>query len=76
MKTRSAAIFWGTSLLTAAGVWYIHTTQVEEREVGRESGLSMIEGGCTSNFKTHVVRRDEPRTASIICTARRLCSFC
>ncbi|KAL4436994.1 hypothetical protein ABPG75_004133 [Micractinium tetrahymenae] len=32
MKTRSAVIFWGISLLTAAGVWSIHITQVEERE--------------------------------------------
>ena len=33
MVSRPTLFFWGTTLLTAAGIWSIHLTQVEEREV-------------------------------------------
>ncbi|PSC74402.1 PET117 mitochondrial [Micractinium conductrix] len=32
MRAKSLAIFWTTAVLTGAGVWSIHNTQVEERE--------------------------------------------
>ena len=35
MRAKSLAIFWTTAVLTGAGVWSIHNTQVEEREVSR-----------------------------------------
>lgn len=32
IANKSTLFFWGVSIVTAAGVWSIHNTQVEERE--------------------------------------------
>lgn len=34
MVTRPTVFFWAVTAVTAAGIWAIHATQVEEREVG------------------------------------------
>ena len=35
MVTRPTLFFFFVTSVTAAGIWAIHATQVEEREVGR-----------------------------------------
>jgi hypothetical protein len=37
MVAKATAIFWGVTALTAVGIYAIHLTQVEEREVSRHS---------------------------------------
>lgn len=71
MVGRPTAFFWGVSVLTAAGIYAIHLTQLEEREVGSIVASHM---GSPDAPGCHTVASQFPPPPKLICLIS-LCSL-
>ena len=71
MVTRPTVFFWAVTAVTAAGIWAIHATQVEEREVGGLAVNGRLLRVVWQGRETRVEQAGTPPPAAAACRRRQ-----